>query len=257
MPKLLRTLPERSVDVWVAVYLAQRMPKVALWAPTQRTKIDRDVAFEHDGKVLILEHKAPYTADQRRHMLDIDVAQLARYCWSPWAWATYYVLPSPPYPARFIPESELIPKEAWARTGQPPFQHWAYALPAPQVWDLLNDGGQHALGPLPPPNGPLSCKTRRLHCSKLDPASSLDSLPVPGQLTLEELVDGVMACTIPGVIHRSGSLKYPQPPEGSELEPPRPPEGNGFETDEHRELKFSPKANARVVQVPATHLDSF
>jgi hypothetical protein len=68
------TLPERAVDTWVAAYLASEFSGVSLWAPTQRTQVDFDISVERDGKLFVLEQKAPvYGLREGDHRLQVDV----------------------------------------------------------------------------------------------------------------------------------------------------------------------------------------
>jgi hypothetical protein len=190
--RMAMTLPERTVDAWVAIYLANEFPGVRLWAPTQNSLPDRDLGLRANGKLLVLEHKGTYE-EWGRHRVQIHLAQLRTYCFSALRRATYYVLPNPCFGPRRYRPSELVPEEAASRVSPPGprFEHWTHAMLADDVWRFL-DG--HASGPavgaLPPPPADLPYLTRSFGCDELaSPPSG-----APPVLTLKQLVMTLHEC---------------------------------------------------------------
>lgn len=54
-----RSLPERTVDAWVAASICGAFPNALIWGPTQRVAENWDYGVSlGDGKVFILEDKA-------------------------------------------------------------------------------------------------------------------------------------------------------------------------------------------------------
>jgi hypothetical protein len=95
-----RAIPERTIDAWVSIYLAQRYPDMRLWLPTSGwdQAVDPGLA---NAKIALLECKTSeqhVTATHGTHQrIEIDRAQLFRYLKSPVASrALYYVLPTFP-----------------------------------------------------------------------------------------------------------------------------------------------------------------
>jgi len=83
-----RSLPERTVDAWVAAYVSHRFPNALIWAPTQRLS-DPNWDFGAslgNGKVFILENKATTPISRQRktpletHRIQVDPDQLDWYC---------------------------------------------------------------------------------------------------------------------------------------------------------------------------------
>lgn len=143
------------MDTWVAAYLAREFPGVALWAPTQRTQVDFDLSVERDGKLLILEQKAPvYGAHKADHRIQVDVGgsrgrhgQLWRYCTDQrLVGIVWYVLPVPPYAAAHAVGrgSALMPDLARARVGGhrwgagAPCEDWFYVVQAQDLYTWLH-----------------------------------------------------------------------------------------------------------------------
>lgn len=95
-----RSLPERTVDIWVVSQLIDIFPGVLLWAPTQRKPDNWDLgAHLGDGKTFILENKAcDPVGHTGSHTVNIGRCQLEEYLHTidPYV-PVYYVLPDPPW----------------------------------------------------------------------------------------------------------------------------------------------------------------
>lgn len=95
------SLPERTVESWLAVELETWFPGVHLWAPTQNSIGNWDLGALGAGKVLIFECKGCQSLVQG-HTIPINRKQLWRYTFGPHFTSVrvhvFYVLPSPPWP---------------------------------------------------------------------------------------------------------------------------------------------------------------
>jgi hypothetical protein len=203
------TLPERTVDAWVATYLARRFPKVELWAPTQRSTPDFDLAAR-TGKFFIVEHKAPYDRSGA-HWIDISLEQLWRYCQDPLlSYAVRYVLPVPPYPpsaaeprrrtplvADAVMPPASVTRLAGHRWGRVPSWDWFWVVAPRHLWGWLSALRAPALPSLPAPSRPVpafprACpKSRGFACDDLGRKSMLRPT---GVKTLAEYLTDVRAC---------------------------------------------------------------
>lgn len=75
-----RSLPERTVDAWVTAAIVRRFANARLWCPTQNAVENWDEAVGlGDGKLFLLENKAPEDVDDEDHRLTIDLDQLRRF----------------------------------------------------------------------------------------------------------------------------------------------------------------------------------
>lgn len=163
MPKGPRTLPERTVDAWVAAYLVSAFPSILLWAPTQRSLPDLDyAAMVGGGKTFVLEDKGAYTKSNSpgEHFVEIHHRQLHNYCCNrSLRDRTFYVLPSPPYPPAAL-DSAIPPRVAAARIDGHPWgakgaHKWMYAVPVTDLWKVIFPGESlPSTGP-PVPKGSL------------------------------------------------------------------------------------------------------
>jgi hypothetical protein len=147
-----RTLPEHTVDIWLAHAILTRFPRALLWAPTQSRpdNWDQALAVAGDAKAVLFECKA--TDPIRRtggHSLTIDRRQLTTNIGlgpdpRPPA-PVFYVLPSPPWRAPSGGASiSPVPSEASCR------------LPTPQC------GRPHAQ-----PHGTFACWTTVIRADRL------------------------------------------------------------------------------------------
>ena len=109
----MRSLPEHSVDCWTAIAVRGVFPRAAVWAPTQNSRGNWDMAIAALGpyKAMLLENKGCeyHPASGRRparHDITLDVAQLRK-----WSIRTgppvFYVLPNPPWAA--APPAAVLP----------------------------------------------------------------------------------------------------------------------------------------------------
>lgn len=211
------TLPERAVDTWVAAYLASQLSHVSLWAPTQRTQVDFDFCVSDDGKLFVLEQKAPvYHKKDNAHYIQVDVAhQLWRYCTDPrLAGLVWYVLPLPPYPAAYAAGrgASLMPDLAGARVaghswGGLPCEDWFHLVPARDLYSWMwNRGGPRFMPPLPPvgaapplPPPPVVGK-RSFQCDEI-----VNSGPQT-VMSLRNWVTSVEGCSVEGGLVKDGRI---------------------------------------------------
>jgi hypothetical protein len=213
------TLPERAVDTWIAVYLASEFPEMSLWAPTQRTAVDFDLSVSEDGKLFVLEQKAPVLHKKYLlHYIQLDVArQLWRYCTDPGlAGLVWYVLPRPPYSAGYAAGrgASLLPDIASARTpghkwgSGLPCEDWFHIVPARDLYEWLWNPGSTRffmpplppLGGVPPPPPPPVVGKHSFPCDDL-----LTSGP-SNAMTLREWARSVKACFVEGGLVKNGRI---------------------------------------------------
>ena len=171
-----RSMPERTVDTWVALAIHAAFPEARVWDPTQAMKgrsWDRSFLPREAGRVFIFEDKGTTAVARTRkeplqtHRIDIGPAQLDWYCdevESASRIPVYYVLPRPPWNGA---GSGPIPDQAACRTASDdgPFAQWAYVS---RCTDLRRE---------------LACRRRR--------SIDTDQLPMPGGMTLEEFLQHV------------------------------------------------------------------
>jgi hypothetical protein len=206
------------VDIWVAAYLASQLPGVSLWAPTQRTQVDFDISVERDGKLFVLEQKAPiYGVRKGDHRIRVDVGQsgqLWRYCTHPrLVGLVWYVLPVPPYPAKLAAGrgSSLMPKVARARIAGhrwgsgDPCEDWFYMVPAQDLYTWLHRHRRRGIMPPLPLIGDLQPSglvgTRSFPC--------VDVVTGPQNvMTLRQWVTSVKSCDVEGGRVENGSIVH-------------------------------------------------
>ncbi len=158
------SLPERTVDAWVAGALVTRFPRAELWAPTQNDDPRNwDLASQVTGsKTVILENKATTPNKGGSHRINIDLTQLGRYQrkLAPELYnRLYYVLPSPPWrggtTGRRWRRGLLgpVPLQAATRVRSPlgAFEDWAFVMPAQCLRLWLRAEGRNSVntGQLP------------------------------------------------------------------------------------------------------------
>jgi hypothetical protein len=57
-------IPEHTVDVWAGILIDRAFPTARIWAPTQLSSPDFDLASKtREGKLFVLENKAPNTTE--------------------------------------------------------------------------------------------------------------------------------------------------------------------------------------------------
>lgn len=145
---MVRSLPEHTVDAWVAVAICSTFPNARIWSPTPRNlRSGWDQAAElGDGKSFILEIKATELVKPGNdHVIEINRAQLDRYCsltQEPDQSPIYYVLPDPPW---FVVPSQTspVPSEAARRTTPIPFKEWAWVVSCRELRTRL--AGAHSI----------------------------------------------------------------------------------------------------------------
>jgi hypothetical protein len=160
------SLPERTVDAWVAAYLATRIPDVLLWAPTQRQVPDYDIAssLPGPGKLFVLEDKAPYT-NGSAHWFVLQVRQLWNYLRNAdLRTRTFYVLPCPPFQVTDVPGGpgapalttpDLLPARSQSRLLGHQWlpslgcEDWFRVVPVVDLWTRFLPGALPSIG-LPP-----------------------------------------------------------------------------------------------------------
>lgn len=218
------TLPERAVDTWLAAYLAAQLSHIALWAPTQRTKVDFDLSLVGDGKLFVLEQKAPVlyrTKMVEEHRIQVDVGhtnQLWRYCTDPeLAGLVWYVLPFPPYSAAegagrgnsLMPElaRARLAGHRWGsgpRKGQP-CQDWFHMVPAQDLYVWLRQLRPSGMPPLPT-IGQRPSASQPLVGKRSFPCAQIVTNPPRNAMSLRRWVAFVKNCSIGGGLVRDGRV---------------------------------------------------
>lgn len=223
-----RSMPERTVDTWVALAICAVFPEARIWDPTQAMKgrnWDRSFLPREAGRVFIFEDKGTTAVTRTRkeplqtHRIDITMAQLDWYCDEVESAGTipvYYVLPRPLWNGGA--SSGPVPEQGACRiaSNDGPFAQWAYVS---RCTDLRRE---------------LTRRRRR--------TIDTDQLPMPGSMTLEEFLRDVR--------HGKGG-RWLSPDDEDALrstgEQPAEPE---------RALDDSPAGSALAVFVPADNLAS-
>ena len=135
-----RSMPERTVDAWVASAICSAFPGARIWDPTQAMKgrnWDRAVNVLGEGKIFLFEDKGTTAVRRKRkpplqtHRINIDWLQLDWYCDEVEPVSdipVYYVLPKPPWKGSV--SSVHVPEQAASRVTSPggPFLQWAYVI---------------------------------------------------------------------------------------------------------------------------------
>lgn len=188
------SIPERTVESWLAVELEAWFPGVRLWAPTQSASGNWDLAAQGAGKLIIFECKG---CDPRKagHSVAINMPQLERYALG-WEFEkvrkhVFYVLPAPPWsgpapspPAPFTPANALPATHADHRLGGVAggCWEWFHVTAATTLWASLKATRS------------ASVSTRRL---PNPPSLGLDPHPLgplPGTERLGDFLEEVAHC---------------------------------------------------------------
>jgi len=191
-PYMTVAIPEHTVDVWVAILVAQAFPSALIWAPTQMSSPDFDLAVGmRPGKLFILENKAP--TDSATNGADFEIrinpAQLDRYlATADLADRTFYVLPCPKMPPAALRSPNLIPPAALLR----PTAGRAFRVIAAQdlwasLWPHVPRRPSSRVSPIPPSRRVDPCA-----CVSL-PRSS--RYPLARTFELQQFLDLVRECT--------------------------------------------------------------
>ena len=188
------SIPERTVESWLAVELELWFPGVRLWAPTHSAAGNWDLSAQGVGKLLIFECKGCNPL-QRGHSVPINMPQLQRYAvgaeFGPVRRHVVYVLPSPPWSgaapspgAPFTPSAALPVAYADQRLVGPAggCWEWFHVVPAMTLWRSLMSAGL------------ASVNTRRLPSPP-----SLNLAPhrlgrLPGTQRLADFLEDVARC---------------------------------------------------------------
>jgi hypothetical protein len=276
------TLPERAVDTWTAAYLVSQLPQIALWAPTQNTHLDFDFSLSGDGKLFVLEQKAPVLhKPQQNHHIQINVGyarQLWRYCTDPdLVGLVWYVLPVPPYDAALAAGrgSSLLPDIAGARVaghpwpeppaqvvGHPtrglPCEDWFYLVPARDLYTWLSK--RHTPGHMPPLPRLRQRPPANLVGKRSFPCADFIKNPPSNSMTLREWVAALTRCDIEGGLVRRGQVvragRISQEGEvvdlGRKVRIPlqRNPEVRGSRRDKAPTKRSSSPGSTRAIFVP-------
>ncbi len=145
---IVRSLPEHTVDAWVAGAICSTFPHARIWAPTPRSLRsgwDQE-AEQGEGVSFIFEIKATELVKPGNdHVIEINRSQLERYCAlseEPAQSPIFYVLPDPPWfsaPSQNTP----VPGEATHRTGPTPFAAWTWVVSCSDLRGYL--AGAHSI----------------------------------------------------------------------------------------------------------------
>lgn len=188
------SIPERTVESWLAVELEVWFPGIRLWAPTQSAAGNWDLAVQGSGKLVIFECKGcdPLKAG---HSVPINMPQLQRYAmdvdFAPVRDHVFYVLPAPPWtgPAPspggpFTPAAALPAAHADHRLAGPAggCWQWFHVMPATALWASLIA------------TGTKSINTRRLPNPPSLGLSPHPRGPVPATQRLGDFLDDVAKC---------------------------------------------------------------
>lgn len=160
------SIPERTVESWLAIELELWFPGVRLWAPTQNSIGNWDLSAQGAGKLVIFECKGCQPLKEG-HSVPINMPQLKRYAKSPEFRAVrehvFYVLPAPawsgpaPTPgAPFSPSAALPPGHAAERLAGPAggCWEWFHVTPAASLWTHLRVTGSQSVNTRRLPNPP-------------------------------------------------------------------------------------------------------
>src|SRR4051794_38276421 len=117
-----RSLPERTVDAYVAIAITARFPGAAIWDLTN-TEGMWDHTLITAGKTLLFETKGNEEGDND---ISIDLDQLDDYLSRDIAPIVFYVLADPPgWSDVRAPIAPGPPARTW-----PSFPDWGYVVPA-------------------------------------------------------------------------------------------------------------------------------
>jgi hypothetical protein len=281
------TLPERAVDTWTAAYLVSTLSRIVLWAPTQNTHVDFDFSVSGEGKLFVLEQKAPVLhKTQQQHYIQINVGyanQLWRYCTEPdLAGLVWYVLPVPPYDATLAAArgSSLLPDIAAARieghtwpkppaqvAGHPtrglPCEDWFYLVPAQDLYTWLSK--RHTPGHMPALPRLKEQPPANLVRKRSFPCADLIKDPPRNAMTLRQWVAALRSCDIGGgrveegqVVH-VGRIEHNREitDEGREVRIPLQREHAEVRSEAQTTKQSSSPGSTRAVFVPRADISGW
>jgi hypothetical protein len=188
------SIPERTVESWLALELEVWFPGVRLWAPTQSAAGNWDVAAQGAGKLLIFECKGCDPLKQG-HRVPINMAQLQRYAMGRDFAAVrdhvFYVLPAPPWlgsspapGAPFTPPAALPAEYADQRLvgSAGGCWEWFHVTTAKTLWASLRLTESSSVNTRRLPNSPsLGLREHNLG-------------PLPGTQRLNDFLDDIARC---------------------------------------------------------------
>jgi hypothetical protein len=153
----MRSIPEKTLEHWASIYVLNRFPNSAMWWPASGEDVLVDlpqVAASGPGETLALELKTTAFTDGR-HVLTIDVKQLARYLDPPSGppLPVYYVFPIPHWDGPLTSRHGVVPVASnrtiaappqWRRHAAGPswFGNWLYVMSAQSLSHALSIGWQ-------------------------------------------------------------------------------------------------------------------
>jgi hypothetical protein len=180
-----KSLPEHTLDMWVACAIAEAFTGAHIWAPTQNdTPGNWDLATQPAGsKTVILENKATAPNGDGSHRIEIGVAQLKRYSQLPPLDfdRLFYVLPGTPWQGDHAPGP--VPGQAAERMG---IHGWAYVLPSHCLWHWLLTQGRKSVNTEQLPGEAHTIERPELKCPTCRRSP----------WTLQHFFDGLRGCTI-------------------------------------------------------------
>lgn len=237
MPR--RSLPERTVDAWVAATVCQAFSDALLWAPTQLA-IEQNWDYSAslgDGKILIFEDKATspvaraHKMPTQTHRIEIDRTQLAWYCDKVQLVApVFYVLPKPPWLGPPT-GSSVVPEQAISRFASPsgPFENWAFVVAATDLRTYLGNR----------------------------PTIDTDELPFNGCATLAVFLNEVKECRRGQIVRRPPSDSTDRTgTTAAELNTLQPPVEPANEFLSRAEISRQ-SGSSMTVFIPSSNLPSF
>lgn len=120
-----RSLPERTVDAYLAIALAARFPRAAIWNPTN-TAGSWDTTLDV-GKTVLFESKGN---EQGANAIAINRVQLDDYLNQWYSPLVFYLLPDPGAAPRpwHVPRAALAPGAAGLQWLE--FPRWSYVVSA-------------------------------------------------------------------------------------------------------------------------------
>lgn len=149
-----RSIPEKTFEHWLSMYVAHRFPTGGLWWPAR----DEDITVEDlgtvPGKACLLEAKV---SEQKpaSHQVTIDLPQLQKYVAS--AAPVYYAIPEPPWIGNLVGSVWIGPERradlAYRRSQQRWFGNWTYVCTASDLLAHIAPakGQKRAVLATPPP----------------------------------------------------------------------------------------------------------
>ena len=130
-----RSLPERSIDAYLAITVATRFPAAALWDPTNTLGM-WDHTLITAGKTVLFESKGN---EEGENDILIDLYQLDDYLSRDVAPLVFYLMADPPgWKDSRPPIAPGFPATTW-----PSFPDWAYVVPAAALAAATGLGGAY------------------------------------------------------------------------------------------------------------------